>query len=478
MSKDDRMSTLGEIISSFTDKCSVRSNKCDYSEECLRCDYAHIDEVSMCERQYIYDVAAGIRDINDSFLRQPSWLKCGRWVAVRGDYLKRDFDDLEHLYGDEWYSCLIEAIDTTPPSEVVLELCRGKLCTCLSEPLEDFISGDDRVVPIEEPIPAWLYKGAELWRTQLHAPYRIDEFTPRSDGYYEIKCTNLIDGYQDESDFLLTAFTPVRPSSAWIQVGEKVETQDGKILEVKSLDYDEDSTDHRIYAITDDGNFFLDELSKPKPVKFRPYKSLEELEALLGKKLRIKQEVMGGGSIAVETITSVEYDSFDGSTTINLRPYSFYTKEATTTIDGLPIGVPVVDEELPAAEVEAITREAFYEKNPEFRPAQEQVYDYCVTVHRKWSKNADFCDEPFIVLTAQSTKDKIHSIADLNEEILNEDYETTMLIEHDVGKIFADCIENRWLEGNNFRDEHIVEKTCSYGDKHEFLIVVTIDEVN
>jgi hypothetical protein len=83
-----------------------------------------------------------------------------------------------------------------------------------------------------------------------------------------------------------------------------------------------------------------------KPIKFRPYESLEELEPLLGKKLRFKREVMGGGSTAVETITSVEYDSFDGSMNINLRPYSFYTKEVDATIDGCPIGVPVVDEEL------------------------------------------------------------------------------------------------------------------------------------
>lgn len=133
--------------------------------------------------------------------------------------------------------------------------------------------------------------------------------------------------------------------------------------------------------------------------------------------------------------------------------------------------------ELPASEVEAIVREAFYEKNPVFRPAQEQEYNYCVTVYRKWNGDADFCDEPFITLTAQSTKDKIHGIADLNEEFLNEDDEATALIEFDIGAVFKNCIENRWLEGNNFRDEHIVEKTCSLGDKHEFLIIVSIDEV-
>jgi hypothetical protein len=125
-----------------------------------------------------------------------------------------------------------------------------------------------------------------------------------------------------------------------------------------------------------------------------------------------------------------------------------------------------------------VAKKWFYDQHPELRPEQEQKYLFSVAVYRKWNGHADFCDEPFITLTAQSTKDKIHGIADLNEEFLNEDDEATMLIEHDVGEIFADCIENRWLEGNNFRDEHIVEKTCSYGDKHEFLIVVTIDEVN
>ena len=81
-----------------------------------------------------------------------------------------------------------------------------------------------------------------------------------------------------------------------------------------------------------------------KPVKFRPYKSLEELEALLGKKLRSERKMLKSTSTVVETITSVEYDPCNGDVDINNRPYEFYSQN-TTTIDGLPIGVPEVDEE-------------------------------------------------------------------------------------------------------------------------------------
>lgn len=129
---------------------------------------------------------------------------------------------------------------------------------------------------------------------------------------------------------------------AWCKVGQWV-VDDDDLTQINEVDH------AYIWGKVADRDVTMmqpvDRARELVPVKFRPYESLEELEALLGKKLRFKREVMGGGSIAVETITSVEYDTFDGATYINHRSYEFYLKEVTATIDGLPIGVPVIDKE-------------------------------------------------------------------------------------------------------------------------------------
>lgn len=119
---------------------------------------------------------------------------------------------------------------------------------------------------------------------------------------------------------------------AWCKAGQWVMTPSGSVAQISVVGTLGATVQFRDCSL----EFLIDDL---KPVCFRPYESLEELEPLLGKTLRFKREATG--SVAVETITAVEYDRFSYGR-INLRQYAFYAKEAESTIDGLPIGVPVV----------------------------------------------------------------------------------------------------------------------------------------
>lgn len=75
------------------------------------------------------------------------------------------------------------------------------------------------------------------------------------------------------------------------------------------------------------------------PVRFRPYE-YEEAKGLLGKTM----ESSCDGDFEAEFITRV-YRNSDGEITINSSRFDWLAKECNATIDGVPIGVPVVDEE-------------------------------------------------------------------------------------------------------------------------------------
>jgi RNA polymerase subunit RPABC4/transcription elongation factor Spt4 len=192
-----------------------------------------------------------------------------------------------------------------------------------------------------------------------------------------------------------------------------------------------------------------------------------------GVRLKEKASISVVGRVGKNYATSVgKYDLCCEKCGEPIHLYQSFCTECGTQLN-------VPDElttELSWEEVEAIILAKFYEQNPTLRPKQEQKYHFSVAVYRKWNDSADFADAPFIFLSAQSTKDKIHGIADLNEDTLDVDDEATMLVESDVGEFFKVCIEDHWLD-EEFREEKVVEKTCSLGDKHEFLIIVSINEV-
>ncbi len=80
-----------------------------------------------------------------------------------------------------------------------------------------------------------------------------------------------------------------------------------------------------------------------KPVKFRPYR-FDEAEKLLGKTIA-KSEMIAGNTIHhVSLITRVEHYEKDGGVYINLFDFDWWAAN-NATIDGIPVGVPEVDEE-------------------------------------------------------------------------------------------------------------------------------------
>jgi hypothetical protein len=291
-----------------------------------------VDSQGECERHYIYDVATGQRDINKPLWNPP---ETPEWFKVGAKLWRKSYND--------WYtiSSITDTGEVTvggnPTFNVAMVASNGS---------EDEATLTAFAFTTEAPF-------SESFRQLIGKRAFHKEFGVLVDiiGYdYEDNAVLL--SYTDKHDisnpvweeFHEENFEAVKTPS-WLKIGQWVKHRDELApSQVTAI------ADGKIYIETAgdglDDWIGAEDFDNIKPVKFRPYKSLEELEALLGKKLHFKREVMGGGSVAVETITSVVYDSFDGVGSINWRLYSFYTEDATTTIDGLPIGVPVVDEEL------------------------------------------------------------------------------------------------------------------------------------
>jgi hypothetical protein len=200
--------------------------------------------------------------------------------------------------------------------------------------------------------------------------------------------------------------------------------------------------------------------------------------AVLAKKygVRLKDNAyvcVRGPSYSSKLVSASRHNFCCGKCGTSISEHHYFCTEC-----GSPVSMPgELTTELSWLEVEAVVLAKFYEQNPELRPVhQEQKYFFSVAVYRKWNGSADFANKPFIFFSAQATKDKVHGIADLTEEVLDGDGEAAMLVEPEVGAFFKDCIENRWLyEG--FLEENTCTLTCSLGDKHEFLIVVSINEI-
>lgn len=357
MTEEKKTPSLDEIVESFNNKCHCGCDNDYVTDDCRPCDYCKFlhpdydtlewyqkdgwvpgcdgswDTQGSCERLYIYEVATGARDINKPLWnppKTPEWFKVGAklWRKAYSDWytitaLKpKGFDDDD---GEALFAVEMVASDGSEDKETLTSAA--------------FVTE----APFSESFRNLFFK-----RRALHK--RLGLVVEITDYIYEDNEVHF--SYYNKDGVSISAteelhegdFEAVKTPS-WLKIGQWVKHRDELApSQVTAI------ADGKIYIETAgdglDDWIGAEDFDNIEPVKFRPYESIEELEALIGKKLRIKREVMGGGSLAVETITSVEYDSFDGETIINLRPYSFYTKEATTTIDGLPIGVPVVDEEL------------------------------------------------------------------------------------------------------------------------------------
>jgi hypothetical protein len=121
----------------------------------------------------------------------------------------------------------------------------------------------------------------------------------------------------------------------WCKVGQWVMTEDGSVGEITGvngkylsiLEPGEDDWGGIIYT-------------RVKPIRFRPY-SYDEAKGLLGKVM----ESSYNGYPESEIVTRVSRTAPDGAIAINGTHFDWLTKEYNATIDGVPVGVPEVDEE-------------------------------------------------------------------------------------------------------------------------------------
>lgn len=356
MTEEKKTPSLDEITTSFYDKCHCNCDNGYDVSDCTPCDYCKVlhgdysasehyqngewipgcsgsyDSQGECLNYYIYEVATGARDINKPLWNPP---KTPEWFKVGAKLWRKSYND--------WYT-ILSITDTGEVKEDEPPIFNVKMVA--SDGSEDEATLTTFAFTTEVPFSESFRQliGKRAFHKGLGLV--VDNID------YDYEGNTVYFSYTDKDGDSASVWEELHEENfeavkipSWLKVGQWVKHRDELApSQVTAI------ADGKIYIETAgdglDDWIGAEDFDNIKPVKFRPYKSLEELEALIGKKLRFAREVMGGGSIAVETITSVEYDSFDGETIINLRPYSFYTKEATTTIEGLPIGVPVVDEEL------------------------------------------------------------------------------------------------------------------------------------
>lgn len=341
--------TLESITKSFYEKCECTKHSYDLTCN-TACDYCNVgvsginsgcsgEGTSMgeCVQKYIYEVATGARDINKPLWNPP---KTPEWFKVGAKLWRKSYND--------WYT--ISSITDT--GEVtVAGAPTFNVAMVASDGSEDEATLTAFAFTTEAPF-------SESFRQLIGKRAFHKEFGVLVDIIgYDYEDNTVLLSYTDKHDisnpvweeFNEENFVAVMPPS-WFKVGQwigatkdcraigKIVGVDGDIIEVDWIVNGEPIGEQFDVTCATQVLAFV-------PIKFRPYKSLEELETLLGKKLSFKREVMGGGSVAVETITSVEYDSFDGAMYINKRSYEFYLKEVAATIDGHPFGAPEIDEE-------------------------------------------------------------------------------------------------------------------------------------
>ncbi len=138
--------------------------------------------------------------------------------------------------------------------------------------------------------------------------------------------------------------SPVETLPAWLKVEQwvisKAELKLHQSVEACFLkQIDEVDLDGHILFKTRTGERVSDCWEKFIPVRFRPY-TYCEAEGLLGKTMKCERD----GKHSTHIVTFVQESSWHVE--INGYPFTFLAEKCSATINGLPVGVPVVDEDV------------------------------------------------------------------------------------------------------------------------------------
>jgi hypothetical protein len=356
MTEEKKTPSCEDITHSFHEKCQLNQDGDSYTP-CPYCDLREfgldggcgecsIYKQGTCLCHYLYDVLTGKRPLDKPLWNPP---KTPEWFKVGAKLWRKAFND--------WYTIT----DLTPAG-----FHEGGSPIFAVEMVASDGSEDKETLPYTSFTPEApfsesfreLFVKRRAWHKILKLVVEITDYIYEDNeveySYYN-KDGDSVSALAElhEEDFEDVKFE----LPEWFQDGAVLLDDKGNLVEV--VDY-ETYNDNRVYIhykpmggeeadVTSSGAIPYEKVRKGetfKPIKFRPYESIEELEKLLGKKLRFERELPENISTsAVEIITSVECDRCNGYPNINCRPYKFYSQKSAT-IDGLPIGVPVVDEEL------------------------------------------------------------------------------------------------------------------------------------
>ena len=347
MTEEKKTPSLEDITKSFYEKCECTKHSYDLTCN-TACDYCGVgvsginsgcsgEGTSMgeCVQKYIYEVATGARDINKPLWnppKTPEWLKVGAklWRKAYCDwYTILSIDDAgeEAEHGDKLFNITMVASDGSE-DEATLTAFAFTTDAPFSESFRQLI-------------------GKRAWHKGFGVLVDIIEYD-YEDNTVHLSYTDK-HGISDSAweEFHEENFEAVKVPS-WFKAGQwigatkdchaigRVEAVDGDILEVDWIANGEPVGEQFDLTCSTQVLAFV-------PVKFRPY-DYKEAKALLGKTMEYEPPYL---QVRYEGALIHRVTQYECAEEIHLNSRSFGAwKEMNATIDSLPIGVPVVDEEL------------------------------------------------------------------------------------------------------------------------------------
>lgn len=359
MSEEQKTPTLDEIMTSFDDKCHCNYDN-DYDlDDCTPCDYCRllhpdydtcesykkgkwtpgcngcVDMQGNCAQHYIYDVATGKRDINTPLWNPP---KVPEWFEVGAKLWRKSYND--------WV-----VIKSLAPTAGVDE--DGNTLFFMTmvawDGSEDIASLPHVAFSTEAPFSESFRKllGKHAWHKGLSLMVRILGYAYKTNTVYFSYPLPNGDSTSVGEEFNEENFASVIKGLSWFKVGQwigatkdcrtigEIVGMNGDIIEVDWIANGEPVGEQFDVTCSTQVLAFV-------PVKFRPY-AYEEAVKLLGKVMMYKPTILPRNEAAIVSRVA-QYIGEEEVYIISL-PFREW-KEMNATIDGLPIGVPVVDEEL------------------------------------------------------------------------------------------------------------------------------------
>lgn len=347
MAEEKKTPSFDEIQKSFFEKCQLHQKRYPDWMPCPHCEYeclgsnwrgecnGDLDSQGSCERHYIYEVATGARDINKPLWNPPT---TPEWFKVGARLWRKSYND--------WYTIT----DLTPAGVHEDGSPLFAVDMVASDGSEDEATLTAFAFTTEAPF-------SESFRQLIGKRAFHKEFEVLVDIIeYDYEDNNVHLSYTDKhgisnsvwEEFHEENFEAVKVPS-WFKVGQWIgATKDCRAIgEIVGVNGDIIEVDWIVNGEPIGEQFDVtcaNQVLSFVPVKFRPY-DYKEAKGLLGKVMEHTEMIAGRPSHYLAFIYRVEHHEHDGELLINLFHFKSWAGY-NATIDGLPIGVPVVDEEL------------------------------------------------------------------------------------------------------------------------------------